>query len=270
MKLRAALLLALAFTFAAPTAATAHQPVALLDADTTAARGPLLVDGTISFAVNASFTRNNQVKAFRAAFKEGDDLSVQYLIFDRKPENKLKNAALPVLTITAPNGIRTTIKFTERTKFYEPWGKKNYLYLSRYTAAAQAGIYNFTITSKGRATVTIAVGEKEIEGEVLRGPAPSATPTASATPTPTPTPTATTAGYTAAQVAANNTSASCWSIISNNVYDLTKWITSHPGGASAITSLCGRDGTDSFYSQHRSSSSPLRTLASYLLGPLSK
>ena len=264
MKSRAAILLALAFTFAAPTTATAHQPVTLLDADTTPARGPLLVDGTISFAVNASFTRNNQVKAFRAAFKEGDDLSVQYLIFDRKPENKLKNAALPVLTITAPNGTRTTIKFTERTKFYEPWGKKNYLYLSRYSAAAQAGIYNFTITSKGRATVTIAVGEKEIEGEVLRGPAP--TPTQSASPTPA----ATTAGYTMAQVSANNTSASCWSVVSNNVYDLTKWISSHPGGTSAITSLCGRDGTASFNAQHRGSGTPQRTLAGYLLGPLSK
>lgn len=265
-RLAHALSLALALTLAAPTTATAHQPVTLLETDTTPARGPLLVDGTISFAVGASFTRSSQVKAFRAALKEGDDLAVQYLIFDRKPENKLKNSALPVLTITAPNGARTTIKFTERTKFYEPWGKKNYLYLSRYTATAQAGIYSFTITSKGKASVTIAVGEKEIEGEVLRGPAPTPAPAQSATPTPT----ATTAGYTAAQVAANNTSASCWSIVSNNVYDLTKWISSHPGGAGAITSLCGRDGTSSFNAQHRGSGSPQRTLASYLLGPLSK
>ena len=266
MKSRLALAasLALALTLAAPTTAIAHQPVTLLETDTTPARGPLLADGTISFAVGASFTRSNQVKAFRAAFQEGDDLAVQYLIFDRKPENRLKNTALPQLVITAPNGTRTTIKFTERTKFYEPWGKKNYLYLSRYTATAQAGIYNFTITSKGKAAVTIAVGEKEVQGEVLRGPAP--TPTQSASPTPTATP----AGYTMAQVAANNTSASCWSVVSSNVYDLTKWISSHPGGASAITSLCGRDGTASFNAQHRGSGTPQRTLASYLLGPLSK
>ena len=36
--------------------AHAHQPVVLLDSDTTAARGPLLVDGTLSFAVRAAFT----------------------------------------------------------------------------------------------------------------------------------------------------------------------------------------------------------------------
>ena len=33
--------------------AVAHQPVVLLNTDTTAAKGPLLVDGTVSFAVRA-------------------------------------------------------------------------------------------------------------------------------------------------------------------------------------------------------------------------
>ena len=37
--------------------ANAHQPVVLLNSDTTAASGPLLVDGTISFAVRASFSK---------------------------------------------------------------------------------------------------------------------------------------------------------------------------------------------------------------------
>jgi hypothetical protein len=37
--------------------AAAHQPVVLLNSDTTAAKGPLLVDGTVSFAVRAAFTK---------------------------------------------------------------------------------------------------------------------------------------------------------------------------------------------------------------------
>ena len=35
-------------------------------------------------------------------------------------------------------------------------------------------------------------------------------------------------------VAANATEDSCWAIIDDNVYDLTDWISSHPGGASRI------------------------------------
>ena len=103
-------------------------------------------------------------------------------------------------------------------------------------------------TSRGRAEITIAVGDKEIPGEVIRGPAPTAasapvetvrptpaaTPTPTATPTPaatpTPTPAATPAGYTMDQVRANNTASNCWSLINGNVYNLTNWITSHPGG----------------------------------------
>jgi hypothetical protein len=257
--------------------ASAHQPVVLLDTDTTAEKGPLLVDGTISFAIRASFTKSGQKKAFRAALKEGDQLDVQYLIVDKKPENILKNTLLPQLVITSPTGAKTIIKFTERTKFYEPWGRTNYLYLARISTPAEAGIYSFVATSRAKSAITIAVGEKEITGEVLRGPAPAPTPAASAKPTPTPaataspTPEVTTASaYTMAKVKENNSATSCWSVINGKVYDLTKWINSHPGGSSAIKGLCGIDGTSSFTAQHRGQGSPASTLAGYLLGPLAQ
>jgi len=242
--------------------ANAHQPVVLLNSDTTAAKGPLLVDGTVSFAVRASFTKPGEKKAFRAGFKAGDSVAVQLLIMDKKPENKLKNSALPTVTITAPSGASQTLKISERTKFFEPFSATNYLYLSRYTAPAEAGIYSFTVTAKSKAAVTIAVGEKEIRGEVLRGEAP--------TPTPTPTASATPAGYTLEQVKANNTAQKCWSAINGQVYDLTTWISSHPGGAGAITSLCGTDGTSAFINQHKGQSQPASRLSGYLLGPLAK
>jgi hypothetical protein len=264
--------------------ASAHQPVQLLDTDTTPKAGPLLVDGTISFAVRASFTKSGQKKAFRAALKEGDQLAVQYLIVDKKPESALKNTQLPQLVITSPTGKKITIKINERSPFYEPYGGTNYFYLARYSAPAEAGIYQFLVTSRAKAGITIAVGEKEIRGEVLRGPAP--------TPTPTPTPTAapaaakpssepsapstpkaeatTQSGYTMANVQANNSETSCWSVISGNVYNLTQWINSHPGGASRIRALCGTDGTSSFNAQHAGRSTPISTLAKYLLGPLAK
>jgi cytochrome b involved in lipid metabolism len=250
--------------FVAIAPANAHQPVVLLNSDTTAASGPLLVDGTISFAVRAAFTKAGQKKAFRAGFKSGDTVAVQLLIVDKRPENRLKNSQIPSLTITSPSGKNTILRVTERTKFFEPYSSTDYLYLSRYTAPAEAGIYNFTVTSRSKAAVTIAVGDKEIPGEVIRGAAP--TPTV----TPTPSATATAAGYTMEQVKANNSTSKCWSAINGKVYDLTKWINSHPGGPGAITSLCGTDGTSSFNGMHGGSGQPASRLAGYLLGPLNK
>jgi len=105
-------------------------------------------------------------------------------------------------------------------------------------------------------------------------PSPTPTPTTDSTPTQTPsksaTPTAANSGYTLAQVKANNSRQSCWTIIDNYVYDLTRWINSHPGGASAILSLCGVDGSAAFNSQHENQSKPAVRLDSYKLGPLVK
>lgn len=275
----------LLLTFLGSASAHAHQPVVLLNTDTTAAKGPLLLDGTVSFAVRASFTKAGEKKAFRADFKAGDTLAVQYLIVDKKPENALKNTLLPLLVVTSPSGKSLTLKFTERVKFYEPYGKTNYLYLSRYSATAEAGTYSFTLTARAKSSVTIAVGEREVPGEVIRGLRPTAaptpiptptrvastptpTPTTSATPTPTPTTSATQAGYTMADVKKANSRTKCWSAIDGNVYDLTAWISSHPGGASAITFLCGIDGSNAYKAQHGNQARPAMNLSKYLLGPL--
>lgn len=260
--------------------AIAHQPVNLLATDTTPIKGPLLVDGTISFAVRATFTKAGEKRAFRAAFKDGDMLTVQYLIVDQKPENSIQSSKLPLLSIISPKGKVTTLKFTERTKFFEPFGKTNYLFLSRFSTAAQSGIYGISLTSRGKAAVTIAIGDKEIPGEVVRGEikSPTPTPTSNSIVTPTSTPTSTPAAsknpvansYTMENVKANNNASSCWTVIESDVYDLTRWISMHPGGAEAIKSLCGKDGTSAFNAQHEGQKNPAARLSMYRLGPLTK
>jgi hypothetical protein len=272
--MRKLLITLLVLSFMAGTSAHAHQPVDLLATDTTAAKGPLLVDGTISYAVRAAFTKAGEKKGFRAAFAEGDGLSVEYLIVDKKPENTLRPTQLPTLVMTSPKGKSLTIKFTERTKF--PYSGVNYLYLARYKAVAEAGEYSFLVTAKRKASIILAVGVKEIPGEVLRGPkptpsvtpAPATTPSAVASSTPTPAPTK--VGYTMAQVRANNTAANCWAVIDDSVYDLTNWIKSHPGGSGAIVGLCGTDGSAAFSVKHGNQSRPAAQLNSYRLGPLAK
>jgi hypothetical protein len=160
------------------------------------------------------------------------------------------------------------MKINERTKFYEPYGRTNYLYLARYSGVAKAGIYNFVVISKAKSGITLGVGEKEIFGEVVRGAYVPQTPTP--TPAATPTPAKTTSGYTMTQVKANNTAKSCWTVVDDYVYDLTNWINSHPGGDGAILFLCGIDGTNAFKAQHSNQSKPAIRLDNYKLGPLSK
>jgi cytochrome b involved in lipid metabolism len=279
--MKRSIVILLLLTFLGSTSVHAHQPVVLLNTDTTAAKGPLLLDGTISFAVRASFTKAGEKKAFRADFKAGDALAVQYLIVDKKPENSLKNTLLPTLVVTSPSGKSLTLKFTERTKFYEPYGKTNYLYLSRYRATSEAGTHSFTLTARAKSSVTIAVGEREVPGEVIRGarpvatpsttvvaPTPAPTPTTTAKPTPTPSPTTTQAGYSMEDVKKRSTSSACWTVIDGNVYDLTKWIPAHRGGPQSIIFLCGKDGTSAFKVQHEGASTPMSALANYFIGPL--
>ena len=262
------LALVIALTFLGTSSAQAHQPVDLLKTDTTAAKGPLLVDGTVSFAIRASFTKAGEKKGFRAQLQEGDALNFQYLIIDRKPESALKMTQLPTLVVTGPGGFKTTMKLNERTQFLETFSQTMYLYLGRHSSVAKSGIYSFLLTSRGKASITLGVGDKEIPGEVLRGPAP--TPTASAKASANASASPTTAGYTMTQVKANNSAKSCWAVIDDYVYDLTKWINSHPGGAGAIVSLCGTDATVSFKAQHQNQAKPAVRLDSYKLGPLQK
>lgn len=72
--------------------------------------------------------------------------------------------------------------------------------------------------------------------------------------------------YTMAQVALHNNAASCFTHIAGGVYDVTSFISAHPGGTSAITVICGRDGTAFFEAQHGGASKPENMLASLKVG----
>lgn len=77
-------------------------------------------------------------------------------------------------------------------------------------------------------------------------------------------------GYTSAEVAAHASREGCWTSINGNVYDVTGWISKHPGGADAILSLCGKDGTAAFEGQHGGQQRPEAELAGFKIGALTK
>jgi cytochrome b involved in lipid metabolism len=74
--------------------------------------------------------------------------------------------------------------------------------------------------------------------------------------------------YVAAEVAEHDTASSCWTTISGTVYDLTSWISRHPGGEAPILSLCGKDGTSAFMAQHGGDQRANAELASFKIGTL--
>lgn len=149
------------------TPAMAHQPVRLTAADATPSSGPLLVDGTVSFAVYAT-VRDGTSRGFRVGMRQGQRLEVQLLIPDRAPANRLAAAELPLVTVIDPAGRRTTLVIDERTPFYEPYSGTSYLYLARLSQVARSGTYRVIVAGRDamKVPVVIGVGYREVPGVV--------------------------------------------------------------------------------------------------------
>lgn len=79
-------------------------------------------------------------------------------------------------------------------------------------------------------------------------------------------------GLTAGEVASHNTLQNCWLIISGKVYNVTSYISQHPGGAQMIVNQCGKDGTTAFATKGGSggnhSNNAYSLLNNYLIGTL--
>ena len=159
--------LLLAVSLVVPPNSVAHQPVNLTNADSKVKESPILADGMVSWAVYANFTKASQNRYFRFALAEGERLKAEYLIFDRSPDNSLKNSRLPIVSMKSPSGKSIRLAINERSKFFEPFGGQRYLFLSRINQMGEAGVYTVTIRSRGAATAIVAVGVNEVRGEVM-------------------------------------------------------------------------------------------------------
>lgn len=74
--------------------------------------------------------------------------------------------------------------------------------------------------------------------------------------------------YSMADVQAHATVGDCWSAINDSVYDLTTWVSRHPGGENPIKGLCGTDGSAKFNRKHASGAKPQSMLALLKIGTL--
>ena len=85
-------------------AASAHDPLFLTSDQTTPESGPLLPDGTISFAIYGDLAGGGDTRGLQVVFDEGDRLLVEVLIPALLPEADLADDQLPVATVVAPDG----------------------------------------------------------------------------------------------------------------------------------------------------------------------
>ena len=99
-------------------------------------------------------------------------------------------------------------------------------------------------------------------------PANAASSGGGSAPAPAQKPVSTNLPLTLDEVKKHNSAGDCWSIIDGNVYDLTNWVESHPGGKERITAICGKDGTSSFLGKHSNSNSAKSQLTRFELGKL--
>lgn len=172
-KILVALTGAVALALSLLPSAHAHLPVRLGETAKKLASSPIILDGTVSFAVYAEFSAAETKKSVATSFirfrhQAGDDLAVQYLIPDTARMRSMKKKELPKVVITAPTGTVTRLTPNERTRFSKPYLPQDYFYLSRVSALAEPGIYQVRVRAKSAASVLVAIGAEEIPGEVLQ------------------------------------------------------------------------------------------------------
>jgi hypothetical protein len=155
---------AVVFGFLPASTAKAHDPIILTADQNTPSAGPLLLDGTISFALYGSIDSAGDTRGFRVKFNAGEPLYLSILIPDLAPENTLDDASLPFLNVEDPSGATIKLVKTEKVSFAEPYTGTNYVRLTEFRSSAIGGTYAITIAGDSPARFTVSVGEKELFG----------------------------------------------------------------------------------------------------------
>ena len=120
--------LILVLAFASPLAA--HDPVFLSEEHTSPEVGPLLPDGTISFALYGRLLAADSTQAFQAGFNEGEALALSLLIPAAFPETSFEVGSLPEIEVKRPDGSTFRLEPAFRQMFHEPYTNTRYLRLA--------------------------------------------------------------------------------------------------------------------------------------------
>jgi hypothetical protein len=125
----------------------------------------------------------------------------------------------------------------------------------------------FLVVAFALVIIIAAVRSNSVVAPVTTSPSPvtSGSPAASVSPVASASPLAM---YTLVEVAKHKTATDCWTAVAGGVYNLTPFVSKHPGGVANITQVCGIDGTATFTQMHGSNQNAQKALASLKIGEL--
>tara|TARA_B110000263_G_C15187091_1_gene454303 strand:+ start:107 stop:949 length:843 start_codon:yes stop_codon:yes gene_type:complete len=141
--------------------AFAHDPIFLSADDRSPNEGPLLPDGTISFAVYGRLDHVSATQGFQARLDEGELLTLSLLIPARIPETQFETGVLPEVLIVRPDGSEFNLSPEVRVLFNEPYTNTQYLRLDEHDEIAQKGTYDFLIAGKSASRYVVSIGTIE-------------------------------------------------------------------------------------------------------------
>jgi hypothetical protein len=147
--------------------AFAHDPIFLSTDDRSPNEGPLLPDGTISFAVYGRLDHASATQGFQARLEEGELLTLSLLIPAKIPETKVETGLLPKVLIVRPDGSEFDLSPEFRVLFNEPYTNTQYLRLAEHDEIAQKGTYDFLIAGKSPSRYVVSIGTIERFGTLV-------------------------------------------------------------------------------------------------------
>jgi hypothetical protein len=193
-------------TVAMAAPASAHQPVFLDERDPWPESGPLLVDGTISFAAYGMIDKPGATRGLSFNLKAGQPLLVELLIPDQTPET---GRELPHITVLDPDGVPTDPTVTLGERFDESFSKTSYRRIAKVeSTATKSGVWGAVVTGAVPARFTLVVGQRETRGEVERNDGVGSLATWWSTPPPEVVPASTTAAAPTAPTTSSTTAPS--------------------------------------------------------------
>ncbi len=163
-KISSLLLASFLIVFLSASPALAHDPLILLPEQKTPEEGPLLPNGTISFALYGSLLEGGDQRGFQFNLKPEDRLTISLLIPNLGPENELPEEKLPRLFLYRPDGSVLEGISDLYVPFDEPFSMTRYIRIFDHVEKSQGGLHQVKIVGSHPSRFTASIGYIESFG----------------------------------------------------------------------------------------------------------
>ena len=150
--------------FLSVSSALAHDPLILLPEQQTPEEGPLLPNGTISFALYGSLLEGGDQRGFQFILEPEDRLNISLLIPNLQPENEQPEKKLPRLFLYRPDGSVLEGTSDLYVPFDEPFSMTRYIRIFDHTEQSLGGLHKVKIVGSHPSRFTASIGYIESFG----------------------------------------------------------------------------------------------------------